>query len=269
MALLKDKNTIVMGVANSRSIAAGIARKSFEEGARLGFSYLPDDSGKMESRVRKAISDLNPLLVSPCDVNQDRDIEAFFASAKETMGGIDHLVHSIAFAPLEDIRCPTVAASRKGFNLALESSCYSFIAAAREAACHMKPGSSMLTLSYLGGEKVIPGYNLMGVAKAALENTIKYLAHDLGPRGIRVNGVSAGPIKTLASSAIGDFAKVLKVNELMAPLGRNVTTREVAATAAFLLSEAASGVTGELVHVDAGYHIMGHPGHQLEKFSDL
>ena len=264
MALLQNKNSVIMGVANNRSIATAIAVEAANQGANLGFSFLKDDTGKMESRVRKAVDSLNPAFISPCNVNNDADVKEFFSVAGQKMGKLDHLVHSIAFAPLEDIRCATVDASRQGFLTALESSCFSLIATVKEAVSYMEPGSSIITLSYLGGERVIPGYNLMGVAKAALENAIKYLAHDLGPKGIRINGISAGPIKTLASSAVGDFGKVLRINERMAPLGRNVTTEEVAKTATFLMSDMSSGITGELIHVDAGYHVMGHPGYSLE-----
>lgn len=271
MKQLKDKQIVVMGVANNRSIATAIAEEAFAHGAALGFSYLRDHDGKgkMEARVQKAIGQLNPSLLAPCDVNQDEDIRQFFEKTNHAMGTIDGLVHSIAFAPLEDIRCATIDASRQGFIQALESSCYSFIATAREASRYMQAGASMITLSYLGGERVIPGYNLMGVAKAALESAIKYLAHDLGARGIRVNGISAGPVKTLASSAVGDFGKVLKVNQLLSPLKRNITAKDVAETAVFLLGPYSSGITGELIHVDAGYHIIGHPGHETEKLADI
>ena len=267
MGLLKDKIGIIMGVANNRSIAAAIAESAFEQGAQLGFSHLPDDKGKMEARVRKVVDSMNPRLVAPCDCNQDPDIDSFFTKVSSSYEQIDFLVHSIAFAPLEDIRCQTIEASRSGFLTALETSVYSFIAAARAASELMPNGGSMLTLSYFGGEKVVAGYNLMGVAKAALESAVKYLAYDLGPKGIRVNAISAGPIKTLAASAVGDFGDMLGMNAAIAPSGKNVSAKEVGNAATFLLSDLATGITGELVHVDGGYNIMGSPGRALEKWN--
>lgn len=267
MGLLKDKTGIIMGVANHRSIAAAIAESAFEHGAQLGFSHLPDDKGKMEARVKKVVDSWSPKLLAPCDCNKDQDIDTFFTQVSSTYSKIDFLVHSIAFAPLEDIRCQTIQASRDGFLTALETSVYSFIASARAAAELMPEGGSMLTLSYFGGEKVVAGYNLMGVAKAALESAVKYLAFDLGPKGIRVNAISAGPIKTLAASAVGDFGDMLGTNAAIAPTGKNVSAKEVGNAAAFLLSNLASGITGELVHVDGGYNIMGSPGRAFEKWN--
>ena len=267
MELLKDKTGIIMGVANHRSIAAAIAQSAFEQGAKLGFSHLPDEKGKMEPRVRKTVDRLEPGLVAPCDCNKDEDISNFFGEVSAKYQAIDFLVHSIAYAPIEDIRCPTLQASRAGFMAALETSVYSFIATARAACELMRDGGSILTLSYFGGEKVVAGYNLMGVAKAALESAVKYLAFDLGPRGIRVNAISAGPIKTLAASAVGDFGDMLGTNAAIAPSGKNVSAKEVGETAAFLLSDLASGITGELVHVDGGYHIMGSPGRAFDTWS--
>lgn len=260
---LKDKSGIIMGVANARSIAAAIAESASNWGAALGFSHLPDENGKMRARVEKVVQNLDSKMLEACDVNKDNDISAFFSKVKNTFGSIDFLVHSIAYAPLDDIRKPTIMASREGFLVALESSVYSFIATARAAAELMPDGGSLLTLSYFGGEKVVAGYNLMGVAKAALESSIKYLAYDLGEKGIRVNGISAGPIKTLAASAVGDFGDMLGMNAAIAPLQRNVIAHEVAEASCFLLSDAAKGITGEIIHVDGGYNVMGSPGKAL------
>lgn len=266
MKLFEGKKGIVMGVANNHSIASGVAKFLYEQGAELGFSHLPDDTGKMEGRVRKVVDELNPKLLIPCDVNSDEDVKNFFETVKETMGEIDFLVHSIAFAPMEDIRCPTLESSREGFRIALDTSCYSFICTAREASKIMKEGGSMVTMSYFGGEKVCAGYNMMGIAKAALECAVKYLAFDLGPKQIRVNSISAGPIKTLAASAVGDFKQMLGLNAGIAPLGRNVTPEEVGKTAGYLLSDMASATTGENIHVDCGYSIMGNMGYAFDRW---
>jgi enoyl-[acyl-carrier protein] reductase I len=264
MDLFVGKTGIIMGVANKRSIATGIAQCLHEHQAKLAISYLPTDNGRMEKRVRQAVDPFEPKLVVPCDITSDQNINDCFAQVKEHCGKIDFLVHSIANAPLEDIRCPTLNTSRKGFLQAMETSVYSFIAVAREAAKIMNPGGSILTMSYFGGEKVVAGYNLMGVAKAALESSIKYLAFDLGPQNIRVNGISAGAIKTLAASAVGDFGDMLGMSSAIAPLQRNTSTIEVGNTALYLLSNLSSGTTGEIIHVDCGYHMMGSPGRALE-----
>jgi enoyl-[acyl-carrier protein] reductase I len=266
MGLFTGKKGVIMGVANERSIAAGIASFIHSEGGEIAFSHLPDENGRMEKRVRRAIDFTQPKLLLPCDVNRDEDISAFFHAVQELYGSIDFFVHSIAFAPKDDIRGSTIDVSREGFRVALDASCYSFIATAREAAKIMNPGGAMITLSYFGGEKVCAGYNLMGIAKAALECTVKYLAYDLGPKNIRVNSISAGPIKTLAASAVGDFSQMLGLNAGIAPLGRTVTTEEVGKTAGFLLSHYSSGTTGENLHVDGGYNIMGNLGRAFEKW---
>src|SRR3989338_5476659 len=244
---------IIMGIANQRSIATGITIQLHAQGARMGFSYLPDTSGKMQQRVEKALEGIPSLFLEPCNVSVDADIQAFFQKAHRHTPSIDFLLHSIAFAPLEDIRCPTVEASRQGFLTAMDISVYSFIATAKHAAALMPEGGSLLTLSYFGGEKVVAGYNLMGVAKAALEAAVRYLAYDLGPKNIRVNAISAGPVKTLAASAVGDFGQMLGTNAAIAPLQRNVTLEEIGNAASFLLSPTSSGITGEVVHVDGGY----------------
>ncbi len=264
MGLFAGKKGIIMGVANERSIATGVARFLHEQGATLGFSHLPDsgDRKRNEDRLRQIAETMHAKLIAPCDVGNDDDIQNFFSKVKETFGSIDFLVHSIAFAPVEDIRCATIDASRNGFKTAMDISVYSFIATARAAAPLMTNGGSICAMSYFGGEKVVMGYNLMGVCKAALESSIQYLAFDLGPKNIRVNGVSAGPLKTLAASAVGDFKDMMGLYEQNAPLGRNVTLEEVAKSTGYLLSDLATATTGEILHVDGGYHVMGGPGHK-------
>jgi enoyl-[acyl-carrier protein] reductase I len=267
MGLFSGKKGVVMGVANEYSIATAVAKFLADEGATMAFSHLPDKEGRdrMLKRVQRVAEPLGVSFLRPCDVNSDDDIKQFFAEVQKDFGNIDFFVHSIAYAPLDDIRCATIDASREGFRVALDTSCYSFIATAREAAKLMPDGGSMVTMSYFGGEKVIGGYNLMGVAKAALEMATRYLAFDLGPKNIRVNAVSAGPIKTLASSAVGDFSAMLKLHGAIAPLGRNVTSEEVGKATGFLLSDLATSMTGDVLHVDGGYHIMGSPGHAFER----
>ncbi|MCL4169296.1 UNVERIFIED_CONTAM: hypothetical protein GTU68_011397 [Idotea baltica] len=195
----------------------------------------------------------------PCDVTKDEDLDAVFKQAEETFGKIDFVLHSVAFAPPADLTDHVYNCSRDGFKLAMEISAYSLIAMAGRAQPMLNEGGSLLTLTYLGGEKVIPGYNLMGLCKAALESAVEYLASELGPQGVRVNALSAGPIKTISSSGVGDFKKMLALYETFSPMRRNVSTEEVSKTGMFLLSDLASGVTGETMHVDAGYHIMGGP----------
>ncbi len=263
MGLLKGKVGIIMGVANERSIATGIAEALSSQGAKLGFSFLPDERGKSEVRARKAIGHLNPQFLLPCNVNKDEEIEAFFAKAAENFPKIDFLVHSIAFASLEEIRKATLDVSREGFLTAMDASVYSFIATSRAAAPLMNESGSILTISYLGGEKVVIGYNLMGVAKAALESATQYLAYDLGERNIRVNAISAGPIKTLAASAVGDLNTTLHMTAALSPLKRNVSTADVGKAATYLLSDLSSGTTGEILHVDCGFNIMGAPTSNL------
>lgn len=263
VGLFTGKKGIIMGVANEHSLASGVAQFLKNEGAELGFSHLPDKEGgpaKMLRRVMRVAEPLGVTFVRPCDVTNDNDITRFFGEVKEQFGSIDFLVHSIAFAPLDDIRCSTVDASRAGFLQAMDISVYSFIATARAAAGLMNRGGSMATMTYYGGERVVGGYNLMGVCKAALEASTKYLAWDLGPKGIRVNAVSAGPVKTLAASAVGDFGDMLSLYEAVSPMGRNITSEEVGRSTGFLLSDLASATTGEILHVDCGYHVMGSPG---------
>lgn len=255
MGLFTGKRGVIMGVANERSIATGIGNFLSKEGAELAFSYLPHEGGRSEMRVRKAIDHLNPKFVHGCNVNNDKDIQNFFDETSKVFPHIDFLVHSIGFAPLEDIKKPSLEVSRAGFLTTMETSVYSFIATSRVASQYMKEGSSILTLSYFGGEKVVVGYNIMGVAKSALESSVRYLASDLGPRGIRVNAISAGPIKTLAASAVG-VSSMLDMNASIAPLKRNVTSNDVGKASAYLLSDLSSGCTGEVHHIDSGFNIM-------------
>ncbi len=269
MGLFEGKKGIIMGVVNEFSIAAGIAKALADQGATIGLSHLPDkdDKGRMAKRVQRVADPLGIHFIRPCDVTIDDDITRFFSEVEAEFGSIDFLVHSIAFAPLDDIRCPTLDATREGFRVAMDISVYSFIAVAREAAKRMKAGGSMVTLSYFGGEKVVGGYNMMGVCKSALEMTTRYLAHDLGPRHIRVNAVSSGPIRTMAASAVGDFSDMLGLNAAVAPMGRNVSSEEVGKASIYLLSDLSSATTGEILHVDCGYHIMGSPGHALKRLT--
>ncbi len=259
MGMLASKRGIVMGVANARSIAAGIAAVARREGAELGFSYLPDAAGseKMQQRVNKAVNHLRPHFVYPCDVGDDDSIASFFAKVQEEWHTLDFLVHAIAFAPLADIRCATVDASRSGFRTAADISAYSLIAVARAAAPLLADGGAVVTLTYYGGEKVIAGYNMMGVCKAALDSAVRYLAAELGPRGIRVNNISPGPLKTLSASAIASFSEMQRRNAAVTPLTRTLSSEDVGHTAAFLLSDYASAISGELIHVDNGFHVLG------------
>ncbi len=260
MGLFDGKKGLVFGIANDHSIAWAITQQLYAQGAEMAFTHLPDkdpERPRMERRLKKLVEPLGAKIMLPCDVQNDSDIDGVFAAAKEAYGALDFVLHSIAYAPIEDLQGPTINASRDGFKLSMEISCYSLIAIARRAEGVLKPGGSILTLTYLGGEKVIPGYNIMGVCKAALESAVEYLANDLGPQGIRVNALSAGPLKTLSSSAVGEFDKMLKLYTEQSPLRRGVSADEVGKTAMFLLSDLASGITGENVHVDGGYHIMG------------
>ena len=270
MGLFDGKVGVILGVANEYSIAWQIAKYLHAEGAELAFNHLPDkdERKRMERRVRRLVEPIGAKIILPCDVSKDEDIERFFGAVRDRYGKIDFMVHSIAFAPREDIQCPTLEASRNGFHIAMDISVYSLIATARAASALMESGGSILTMTYFGGERVVPGYNLMGVCKAALECTVRYLAFDLGPRNIRVNAISAGPMKTLAASAVGDFDQMLSLHRTIAPLGRNVAQEELGKAAAFLLSDLSSAVTGEVLHVDCGYNIMGAPGKSFKEFVD-
>ncbi|PLX84630.1 MAG: enoyl-[acyl-carrier-protein] reductase FabI [Desulfuromonas sp.] len=254
MGLMDGKRGLILGVANDMSIAWGIAQKLRAEGAELAFTYL---NGALEKRVRPLAESLDAKLILPCDVASDDQVEAVFEEVGKEWGEIDFVVHAIAFANREDLKKPFSQTSRDGFALAMDISAYSLVAVARYAAPLMKEGGSIVTLSYLGAARVIPNYNVMGVAKAALEASVRYLAAELGEKAIRVNGISAGPIKTLAASGIANFREKLKLMDERAPLKRCVTQDEVGGSALYLLSDLASGVTGEIHYVDAGYNIQG------------
>ena len=271
MGLFEGKKGLVFGIANDHSIAWALTQQLHEEGAQMGFTHLPDKDPqrpRMERRLRKLVEPIGAKIIMPCNVQHDEDIDRVFSAAKETFGELHFVLHSIAYAPIEDLKGPTVDVSRDGFKTSMEISVYSLLAIARRARdLLVADGSSILTLTYLGGEKVIPGYNIMGVCKSALERSVEYLAHDLGPSGIRVNALSAGPLKTLSSSAVGDFDKMLQLYSTFSPMRRNITPEEVGKTGMYLLSDMASGITGETVHVDAGYHIMGAPPVELHEDS--
>ncbi len=252
--LMAGKRGVVMGVANERSLAWGIAAACAAQGAEIAFTYQGE---ALEKRVRPLAAGIGSGLLTPCDVADDSSIDAAFEQIGREWGGIDFLVHAIGFADKQFLRGRYVDTPREAFVQALDISCYSFVAVARRAAAIMRPGGSMLTLTYLGAERVVPHYNVMGVAKAALEASVRYMATDFGPDRIRVNAISAGPIRTLAASGIGDFRYILKWNQYNAPLERNVTIEDVGGAALYLLSDLASGVTGEVHHVDCGYHIVG------------
>ena len=272
METFDGKKGLILGVANDRSIAWAIARETMEQGGQCGFSHLPDrvddEKRKNRRRVAKCTDQFeNARFLMPLDVRDDKQIAEVVGRAAEEFGSIDYLVHSIAFADREDLLRDTVETSRDGFKMAMEISAYSLIAVANAAKEVMSDRSSILTMTYYGGERVVPGYNVMGICKAALDSIVKYLAFDLGPRGIRVNAISAGPLKTLAGSAAG-VGEMLKLYEGVAPLGRNITHVEVGRAGAFFLSDMSDGITGEILHVDGGYNVMGSPGRWLDQFKD-
>ncbi|OXR50679.1 enoyl-[acyl-carrier-protein] reductase [Pusillimonas sp. T2] len=252
MGFLKNKRILITGVISNRSIAYGIAKACHQQGAELAFTYVGD---RFKDRVTEYAAEFGSDIVLPCDVGDDAQIESTIAEIGKRWDGLDGLVHAIGFAPREAIAGDFLdGLSREGFRIAHDISAYSFPALAKAALPLLKGrNSSVLTLTYLGAEKVVPNYNTMGLAKASLEASVRYLANSLGPMGIRANGISAGPIKTLAASGIKDFGSILKYVEAHAPLRRNVTTEDVGNVAAFLLSELAAGVTGEITHVDAGF----------------
>ncbi len=252
--LMTGKRGLIMGLANDRSLAWGIAQKLRAAGAELAFSYQGE---AMEKRVRPLAEQVGSDFLIDCDVSDMANLDAAFATLAARWPTIDFVVHAIGYSDKNELRGLYVDTSLDNFLLTMNISAYSFVAVAQRARPMMSPGGALLTLSYYGAEKVIPHYNVMGVAKAALEASVKYLAMDLGPEGIRVNAISAGPIKTLAASGIGDFRYILKWNELNAPLRRNVTIDDVGGAGLYLLSDLASGVTGETHHVDAGYHVIG------------
>jgi enoyl-[acyl-carrier protein] reductase I len=252
--LMAGKRGLIMGVANDRSIAWGIAKTCHDHGAELAFTYQGD---ALKKRVAPLAEGVGAKFIADCDVSDPQSIDQVFAEVDQHWGGLDFLVHAIAYADKEELKGQYVDTSPENFQMALNISCYSFTAIAKRAAARMTNGGSLVTLTYYGAERVMPHYNVMGVAKAALEASVRYLAVDLGPKNIRVNAISAGPIKTLASSAIGDFRYILKWNEYNSPLRRNVTIEDVGKAGLYLLSDLGSGVTGETHHVDCGYHVVG------------
>jgi len=252
--LMQGKRGVIMGVANERSIAWGIAAACAAQGAELAFTYQGDALGK---RVRPLAESVGSSLVVPCDVADDASLDSAFAAIKDAWDGIDFLVHAIGWADKAYLRGKYLDTPRQAFLVAMDISCFSFTAVAQRAVPIMRAGGSLLTLTYLGAERVMPHYNVMGVAKAALESSVRYLAADLGGQGIRVNALSAGPMKTLAASGIGDFRYILRWNQYNSPLERNVSLEEVGGAGLYLLSPLSSGVTGEVHHVDSGYHVVG------------
>ena len=251
---LKDKKGIILGIANDKSIAWGIADQLNQLGASLAFSYVNDS---IKKRVVPLAKTCNSEMVFECDVKDDKSIDLFFSEISKEWSSIDFIVHSIAFSDKNELKGEYIETTRENFINTLNVSCYSFTAICQRARKLMNKGGQILTLSYLGAERVMPHYNVMGIAKSALETSVRYLAEDLGRENIRVNAISAGPIKTLAASGISDFRYILKWNEYNSPLRRSTTIQEVGKNASYLLSDLSSGVTGEVVHVDCGYHIVG------------
>ncbi|MFC3179625.1 enoyl-ACP reductase FabI [Cypionkella sinensis] len=252
--LMAGKRGLIMGLANDKSIAWGIAQAIAAQGAEIAFSYQGE---ALKKRVEPLAASIGMNTFVECDVSNEESIDALFAHLSEAWGKIDFVVHAIGFSDKNELRGRYVDTSRANFLMTMDISVYSFTAVCQRAAAMMNEGGSLLTLTYYGAEKVMPHYNVMGVAKAGLEASVKYLAEDLGKDGIRVNAISAGPIKTLAASGIGDFRYIMKWNELNSPLRRNVTQEEVGKAALYLLSDLGSGTTGENLHVDAGYHVVG------------
>jgi enoyl-[acyl-carrier protein] reductase I len=253
--LLEGKTGLILGIANKRSLAWGIAQSVSREGARLAVTYQGE---RLEENVRELAAGLDRPVILPCDVSKDEDLEKLAASVKSELGGLDFVVHAVAYAMREELDGEFMNTSREGYRMAQDISSYSLTALVRRTAPLMEGrGGSVVTLSYLGGERVIPHYNVMGVAKAALECSVRYLAADLGPRGIRVNAISAGPIKTLAASGVHGISKMLEYHRTHAPLRKNTEQEEVGDTALFLVSRLSRGITGEVLHVDGGFHVMG------------
>jgi enoyl-[acyl-carrier protein] reductase I len=268
MGRFDGKKGLVLGVANDHSIAWAIAKEILAEGGQIGFSHLPDRPDDERQRNRRRVSQLtdsepNAKFLVPMDVSSDEQIAAVIDRAKQEFGTIDFLVHSIAYAPMEDLKGETTDCSREGFRIAMETSAYSLLAVGRYARKILTNDSAILTLTYFGGEKVVPGYNIMGVCKATLDACVKYMAFDLGPAGIRVNAISAGPLRTLAGRGAG-VEDMLGLYEHMSPMARNITHEEVGKAGAWMLSKESLGITGEILHVDAGYNIMGSPGRLLD-----
>jgi enoyl-[acyl-carrier protein] reductase I len=254
---LTGKNALVTGIANNRSIAWGIAQQLHKAGANIGVTYLPDETGKAERKVSELTASIQPSIFVPCNVQNDEQIQSAFDIVRDKWGKIDILIHCLAFASKDDLTGSFADTSRQGFSMALDISTYSLVKLCGAAKPLMTDGGSIVTLTYLGGVRVIPNYNVMGIAKAGLEMSVRYLAAEMGPQNIRVNGISAGPIRTLASSAVGGILDMIHHVEEVAPLRRTVTQIEVGNTAAFLCSDLSSGMTGQILYVDAGYEIMG------------
>lgn len=252
--LMAGKKGLVMGVANDRSIAWGIAKACHDQGAEVAFTFQGE---ALEKRVRPLANSIGAKIIEPCDVTNAASIDAVFAKLEKEWGKLDFVVHAIAFSNKDELRGRYIDTTSDNFNLTMNVSVYSFTAVSQRAVPLMKDGGSLLTLTYYGAERVIPHYNVMGVAKAALEASVRYLASDLGEQKIRVNAISAGPIKTLAFAGINDGRYILKWNELNSPLKRNITTEEVGNAGLYLLSDLGTGVTGEVMHVDGGYHVVG------------
>lgn len=255
MGVFSGKKGLVLGVANDRSIAWSMSEALLEDGAELGFTHLPGE--RNERRVKQLVDKHNPKVFLPCDVQKDADLDAVFAKAKEAYGTLDFVIHSVAFAPTAELKGDYVQVSREGWHIAMDISAYSLVATAKRAAEIMPNGGSIVTLTYYGGEKVVPGYNLMGVCKAALEHSVRYLAWDLGRKNIRVNSISAGPMRTLSSAGISDFDEMRDHQAKKSCLGRNVDPKELATTGIYLLSDMSGAVTGETIHVDCGFSIIG------------
>ena len=269
-ASIREKRDSITGVFNKQSIAWSIAEKIMNEGGECGFTYMPD---KPDDTRQKNLNRLQKLtegnsqvrFLQPMDATNDEQIKAAMDRTASELGKIDFLLHAIAFALPDDLKGDTIATSRAGFKLAMEISAYSLIALSHAAQGVLNDGASILTLTYFGGEKTVPGYNVMGVCKAALDSIVKYLAYDLGPRGIRVNALSAGPLQTVSGRGAG-VDEMLGLYEAMAPLGRNITHEEAGNSGSFLLSDLSSGITGEILHLDGGYNSMGSPGRLIDKF---
>jgi enoyl-[acyl-carrier protein] reductase I len=253
--LLEGKTGLILGIANKRSLAWGIAQSVSRAGARLAVTYQGE---RLEENVRELAAGLDRPVILPCDVSKDEDLEALAASVKKELGGLDFVVHAVAYALREELDGDFVNTSREGYRTAQDISSYSLTALVRRTAPLMEGrGGSVVTLTYLGGERVVPHYNVMGVAKAALECSVRYLAADLGPKGIRVNAISAGPIKTIAASGVHGISKMLEYHRANAPLRKNTEQEEVGDAALFLVSRLSRGITGEVLHVDGGFHVMG------------
>ena len=253
-SLLKNKRGLIMGLANDKSLAWGCARAAFAQGAELAFTYQGD---ALKKRIIPLAEQLNSNIILPCDVTDLNTVDELFFEIEKKWGKFDFLLHAIAFSDKNELKGRYIDTSLDNFLMTLNISCYSLTAIAKRAEKLLNPGGSIITLTYHGAERVVPHYNVMGVAKAALEASVKYLAVDLGKQNIRVNAISAGPIKTLAASGSGDFKYILKWNELNSPLGRNTTIDDVGGASVFLASELSSGVTGETLYVDSGYHVIG------------